>query len=267
YLATRAASRTGSPCPASADGRPPSYAAATASRDDKANREDGEDRAANAGSVSHPRIAVALGVGRHWLAPLQACRALSVAPASWWGLRCALTLLTELVLIDGDAAATWEVEKRFRVTEVFLLLNYTPTATIIRLLSVNAINAYITSWVLYLSGWTHDTRLLLPAWIAIASTLTVLYHMTNITSNITKETSASISVFSIASFISMCALLLQLHLTREPQTEALAPLVVLCKHMARVALDWVGPLRDHRAGLPTPATNTGLGLGLGVAGG
>ena len=33
--------------------------------------------------------------------------------------------------------------------------------------------------------------------------------------NIKKETSASISVFSIAGFVSLCSLLLQLHLTRE----------------------------------------------------
>jgi hypothetical protein len=111
-------------------------------------------------------------------------------------------------MIGGDA---WSVEKRFRVTEVFLgvlwvssvssifpkdtskltphkccasaylsfyftdclmsrwLLNYTPQATLVRLLTINALNAYITSWVLYLSGGSEDPRLLLPAWISIAT--------------------------------------------------------------------------------------------------
>lgn len=49
------------------------------------------------------------------------------------------------------------------------LLNYTPQASLVRLLTINALNAYITSWVLYLSGGSEDPRLLLPAWISIAS--------------------------------------------------------------------------------------------------
>jgi hypothetical protein len=47
------------------------------------------------------------------------------------------------------------------------LLNF--TASIVRLLTINSINAYITSWVLYLSGGSEDPRLLLPAWISIAT--------------------------------------------------------------------------------------------------
>ena len=96
-------------------------------------------------------------------------------------------------------------------------------------------NAYITSWVLYLSGGSEDPCLLLPAWISIASvcifftqeklgppiltntiqTLTFMYHITHPRLAILKETSLSISVFSIASFISMATLLIQLHLSRE----------------------------------------------------
>ena len=66
------------------------------------------------------------------------------------------------------------------------LLNYTPqgkasavlqvivtplilSATLVRLLTINSMNAYITSWVLYLSGGSEDPRLLLPAWISIAT--------------------------------------------------------------------------------------------------
>ncbi|KAK1768756.1 N-glycosylation protein-domain-containing protein [Phialemonium atrogriseum] len=95
------------------------------------------------------------------------------------------------------------------------LLNYTPQATLVRLLTINALNGYLTSWVLFLTGGSEDPRLFLPAWIAIATTLTMLYHVTQRKINIRKETSMTISVFSIASFISMVALLGQLHLNRS----------------------------------------------------
>ena len=71
---------------------------------------------------SHPRVAVLLGVKPFWYLPLLVCRALAVAPAAWWGLRYALHFLGELLfnangMLDSGA---WSVEKRFRVTEVFL---------------------------------------------------------------------------------------------------------------------------------------------------
>jgi len=165
-----------------------------------------------------------------------------------------LTFLGELLLGDGAVlrGGKWEVEKRFRVTEVFLailwcsasaylsffftdclmsrwLLNYTASATFVRLLTTNALIAYVTSWVLYLSGASEDPRMLLPAWVSIATTLTVLYHLTQRKINIRKETSASIGIFSIASFISMCSLLLQLHLTRE--NDPLVPLFVIAEKL------------------------------------
>ncbi|PBP17131.1 hypothetical protein BUE80_DR012135 [Diplocarpon rosae] len=99
--------------------------------------------------------------------------------------------------------------------------------TLVRLLTINSMNAYITSWVLYLSGGSEDPRLLLPAWISIASTLTILYHLTHPRLAILKETSLSISVFSIASFITMSSLLLQLHLTRE--NDPPVPLFLIAK--------------------------------------
>lgn len=83
----------------------------------------------------HPRVAVILGVDRKWYIPLLVCRALSTVPAAWWGLRCAFTFLAELLHIrpgmgrEGWAAAivggvgqTWDVERRFRVTEVALAI-------------------------------------------------------------------------------------------------------------------------------------------------
>jgi hypothetical protein len=66
---------------------------------------------------------VLLGVDKHWHFPLLFCRALSTVPAAWWGLRCALTFLGELLRAtgeDSEAGKPWSVERRFRVTEVFL---------------------------------------------------------------------------------------------------------------------------------------------------
>merc|ERR1712000_485452 len=92
------------------------------------------------------------------------------------------------------------------------LVKYTPQATIVRLLTINAVNAYVTSTVLSLAGGFSDSRLLLPGWIGIATTLTVMYHITHQKINIRKETSTSINVFSIASFLSMVTLLAHMHL-------------------------------------------------------
>lgn len=49
------------------------------------------------------------------------------------------------------------------------LLHYTPQATIVRLLTVGAMNGYLTSWVLHLTGGFEDPRLILPAWIVIST--------------------------------------------------------------------------------------------------
>lgn len=83
----------------------------------------------------HPRVAVILGVDRRWYIPLLVCRALSVLPAAWWGLRCAFTFLAELLRIRptlwqggwmaaivSGAAVDWDVERRYRVTEVALAI-------------------------------------------------------------------------------------------------------------------------------------------------
>ncbi|VUC36841.1 unnamed protein product [Clonostachys rosea] len=82
----------------------------------------------------------------------------------------------------------------------------------VRLLTIAAVNAYVTMTVLSLAGGFQDLRLLLPGWIGIATTLTVCYHITHQKINIRKETSTSINVFSIASYITMVTLLLHMHL-------------------------------------------------------
>ncbi|PNP40241.1 hypothetical protein TGAMA5MH_07896 [Trichoderma gamsii] len=87
------------------------------------------------------------------------------------------------------------------------LIHYTPQATIVRLLSINAVNAYLTLTALSLTGGFQDPRLLLPGWVSIATTLTICYHVTHQKINIRKETSTSVNVFSIASYITMIVLL------------------------------------------------------------
>ncbi|KPM34273.1 hypothetical protein AK830_g12302 [Neonectria ditissima] len=201
-------------------------------------------------SLLQPRVAVVLNVPPPWHPWLFALRLVSILPALWWGLPSALQLLLrvlpgpELVVVvaaAGPAPSVLSVDAdaRYALTETGLatiwcfasgylsffftdclmsrwLINYTPQATVVRLLTINALNAYITSGVLTLAGGFQDPRLLLPGWIGIATsileqTLTVLYHITHQQINIRKETSTSINVFSIASFISMVTLLAHMH--------------------------------------------------------
>lgn len=54
------------------------------------------------------------------------------------------------------------------------LINYTPHATLVRLASINAVNAYLTLTVLSLTGGFQDPRLLLPGWVSIATVRTSL---------------------------------------------------------------------------------------------
>jgi hypothetical protein len=124
------------------------------------------------------------------------------------------------------------------------LLNYTPQATLVRLLALSSIFLYVSSWSVHLVGGDSDPGLLLPAWIGIATTLTTCYHFTQRKINIRKETSASISVFSIASFLSMVALLAHLALDRKDAGYPDVPLVALgrkiwelIKWVAKKALD------------------------------
>ena len=97
-------------------GDPPSYA-------DVSSRSPA-DSCTSVSHALHPRVAVLLGVHARWYIPLLICRALSTAPAAWWGLRCAFTFLGELLRSDiaHGQNGTWTVEKRFRVTEVFLAI-------------------------------------------------------------------------------------------------------------------------------------------------
>ncbi|KAF8249725.1 hypothetical protein K440DRAFT_543068, partial [Wilcoxina mikolae CBS 423.85] len=84
-------------------------------------------------------------------------------------------------------------------------------ATIVRLFSINAINAYLTSWALTLIG-ENDSRMLLPAWIFVASVLTVSYHATLRKLRAPREFVSAMYLLCIASFCSMCVLLFENHM-------------------------------------------------------
>ncbi|OOQ90712.1 hypothetical protein PEBR_03352 [Penicillium brasilianum] len=86
--------------------------------------------------------------------------------------------------IVGSVGQEWDVERRFRVTEVAL---------------------------------------------AIMWTLTFVYHATQNHATIKRETAASLLVVSVASFLSMSSLLLQLHLTRENEPEV--PVFVITRKL------------------------------------
>jgi len=90
------------------------------------------------------------------------------------------------------------------------LIYYTPIATIVRLFSMSAINAYLTSWALALIG-TNDIRMLLPAWIFVASILTISYHTTLRNIKVSREVSPAIYIVCFASFCSMWMLLYENH--------------------------------------------------------
>ncbi|TQS31710.1 hypothetical protein Golomagni_08001, partial [Golovinomyces magnicellulatus] len=206
-------------------------------------------------SILQPRVAVVLNVPPPWHPWLFALRLLSCLPAVWWGLPSALHLLLRLLpgqnhyasVLVAAARETTDAETSYALTEAALatiwcfacgylsfffadclmsrwLINYTPQATIVRLITINAVNAYGTLTALSQCGGFDDPRLLLPGWIGLATTLTVMYHITHQKINIRKETSTSINVFSIASYISMVTLLI--HMLKYQPDYPTMPLVV-----------------------------------------
>ncbi|KAI1101647.1 N-glycosylation protein-domain-containing protein [Jackrogersella minutella] len=209
-------------------------------------------------SLLQPRVAVALGVPKRWHHTLSACRLLSIVPPILWGIRFTLRfLLADLLrlsdqrdhgrdtsafslrLTENALAVIWccaSAYLAFFFTDCLMsrwLINYTPQATVVRLFTISCSFAYLTSWIVYLTGGSQDPGLLLPAWIGIATILTTCYHFTQRKIKIRKETFASISVFSIASFLSMVALLLHSHSTRVGYPNV--PLVALTKQAFQIA--------------------------------
>ncbi|KAI1129305.1 N-glycosylation protein-domain-containing protein [Nemania abortiva] len=206
-------------------------------------------------SILQPRVGALLGLSKPWNFTLFLCRSLSLVPCLWWGWRIALRFLyevhqrpshdgpddeTSLWITETLLAAVWcsaSATLAFYFTDCLMsrwLINYTPEATVVRLLTISCVFAYLTSWIVYVTGGSQDPRLLLPAWICIATILTACYHYTQRKVPIRKETFASIRVFSIASFISMLALLLDLNIARSlPETQI--PLVSIVKTAAGIA--------------------------------
>ncbi|KAI0431778.1 N-glycosylation protein-domain-containing protein [Xylaria sp. FL1042] len=207
-------------------------------------------------SLLQPRVAVLLGLPKRWYRLLFVCRLLCLVPCVWWGVRISLRFLVAQVLrwlnrsepyenaslrlTEASLALLWclaSAALAFYFTDCLMsrwLINYTPQATVVRLLTISCVFAYLTSWIVYVTGGSQDPRLLLPAWIGIATILTACYHFTQRKVPIRKETFASISVFSIISFISMIALLLESNITRPfPSTDI--PLVSIVKTTAEIA--------------------------------
>ncbi|TWU74657.1 hypothetical protein ED733_003454 [Metarhizium rileyi] len=166
-------------------------------------------------SLLQPRVAVVLNVPPPWHPWLFALRLCSILPALWWGLPCALQLLLRLLpgpdrilvvranracttgpcdagddavpfaLTEGALATIWCFAcgyLSFFFTDCLMsrwLIHYTPQATIVRLLTINAVNAYLTMTFLSFAGGFEDPRLMLPGWVGIA---TVMLLCTNTTS-------------------------------------------------------------------------------------
>ncbi|KAK7740682.1 hypothetical protein SLS53_005150 [Cytospora paraplurivora] len=226
-------------------------------------------------SVAHPtflqpRVAAVLGVSRWWHPILFGLRLLSILPSIYLGFPLAIRFLLKLhafATSEGPLAygrTPWE--DRLLLTETMLaiiwcgcsgylsffftdclmsrwLIHYAPSATAFRLVSISALNGYLQSWTLQLSGSTQDPFLLLPTWIIITSTLTMVYHVTQRKINILKETSTSISVFSMASYISMVALLIQQHWDRTDWLEL--PFVALGVRLLRQGGEIVVSVAKH----------------------
>ncbi|KAI0399253.1 N-glycosylation protein-domain-containing protein [Xylaria palmicola] len=224
-------------------------------------------------SLLQPRVAVLLGLPKRWYRTLSICRLLCLVPCFWWGLRIALRFLVAQVLRrlrhheQGDGASLMLTETllaglwcfasgtlAFYFTDCLMsrwLINYTAQATVVRLLTISCVFAYLTSWIVYVTGGAEDPRLLLPAWIGIATILTACYHYTQRKVPIRKETFASISVFSITSFISMVALLLEIN-TARPLPDVHVPLVAIAKTAAeitgRIVVQILGVNKDGTGG-------------------
>ncbi|KAI0487660.1 N-glycosylation protein-domain-containing protein [Xylaria cf. heliscus] len=231
-------------------------------------------------SLLQPRVAVLLGLPKRWYRTLSICRLLCLVPCFWWGVRIALRFLVAQVLrrlqaVETDAERGDGEEASLMLTETLLaalwclasatlafyftdclmsrwLINYTPQATVVRLLTISCVFAYLTSWIVYVTGGTKDPRLLLPAWVGIATILTACYHYTQRKVPIRKETFASISIFSITSFVSMVALLVDINSARPfPFPEAQVPLVSIAKTATqitgRIVVKILGVNRDGTA--------------------
>ncbi|KAF3912720.1 hypothetical protein ABW21_db0208536 [Orbilia brochopaga] len=120
-----------------------------------------------------------------------------------------VTTMREIVL-----AALW----CFRFTDSLMtrwLVNYTPLATLVRLITITGILAYFSQGAHYCFGVKTDARMLLPAWITIFCTIGIGVHFIRMRITEYRELSTSITVFAALSFMTMLLLLQDSHSKRE----------------------------------------------------
>ncbi|RVD90176.1 uncharacterized protein DFL_001152 [Arthrobotrys flagrans] len=198
---------------------------------------DGLDSGDEKGDVRlHPRIAVALGVDRRYHKWLMLARAGSTLPcalgfvkcvyAGWeeWegrGLRVRSAVEFSTTMKEIVLAAAWILGagyQCFRFTDSLMtrwLVNYTPLATLVRLISITGIIAYFISGAHYCLGVKSDARMLLPAWIMIYCTIGVGFHIVRMRISEYREVSTSITVFTGLNFATMMVLLQDSHEKRD----------------------------------------------------
>lgn len=91
-------------------------------------------------SLLQPRVAVALGIPKHWHHTLSACRLLSIVPPIVWGLRFALRFLVADILRSAQHHGSHSPTFTLRLTETALAIiwvchltspNYTHTDRIV----------------------------------------------------------------------------------------------------------------------------------------
>ncbi|KAJ3943235.1 hypothetical protein N0V92_013757, partial [Colletotrichum tropicale] len=163
-------------------------------------------------SLLEPRIAVVLNVPKAWRPWLFACRLLSIGPHIFWALSPAVTLLVQIipVAVPGGKKAAANLAAAG-------LGNAAAAAA--------AAGAAATGGLSYAGG-------------GVGGGAGASYHITQRSINIKKETSTSINIFSIASFISMVSLLAHLHYNGSDYPEK--PFESLARLLLELARNVVG---------------------------
>jgi len=96
------------------------------------------------------------------------------------------------------------------------LIIYSPIASIVRLITASFIYYVGTNFILQYAGSNGNVSLLLPAWIAIAAMLAIVYMSMHNRTTIKRQGDNSMYVFGAASFFTMCILLAPLYIGQRP---------------------------------------------------
>ncbi|KAF2802968.1 uncharacterized protein BDZ99DRAFT_454260 [Mytilinidion resinicola] len=228
---------------------------------------DSPDPPRRAVSALHPQLAVILNVPKRWHIWLQALRWLSIGPAVFWDFYCAWALLKGMKThyANGRPISSWGFEERMWFTEITLamlwcsssayisfffidclmsrwLLHYPIGSALFRLATMDLLNMFLTHQFIELCGARTNSPRLFVAWICIASTLTLLYHITHRRTNIKRETTAAVRVFSPLAFLSLCLILLQYHWPTASNTIAGSPDAVPFFVSIRRVGQWIGDM-------------------------